>query len=128
MCFIDLQKAYGTANYALQWQVFTRIEVPPQMIAAIRKVHDGMRACVRPDNGVCSDWLEVKQGTTARMRAHPTIVLHLLCSRADRRPPNIQRGYGHPRRAGAPEGTTDVDGTGAGYENTWSMLYADAPA
>ena len=32
------------------------------MIAVIRKFHDGMRACVRPDDGVCSDWFEVEQG------------------------------------------------------------------
>ena len=28
----------------------------------IRQFHDGMRACVRPDDGVCSDWFEVRQG------------------------------------------------------------------
>ena len=32
------------------------------MIAVIRKFHCGMRACVRPDDGVCSDWFEVEQG------------------------------------------------------------------
>ena len=32
------------------------------MIAVIRQLHDGMRACVRPDDGVCSDWFEVEQG------------------------------------------------------------------
>ena len=62
MCFIDLQKAYDTVDRTLLWQVLTRIGVPPQMIAVIRKFHDGMRACVRPDDGVCSDWFEVEQG------------------------------------------------------------------
>ena len=62
MCFIDLQKAYDTVDRTLLWQVLTRIGVPPQMIAVIQQFHDGMRACVRPDNGVCSDWLEVEQG------------------------------------------------------------------
>ena len=33
MCFIDLQKAYDTVDRTLLWQVLTRIEVPPQMIA-----------------------------------------------------------------------------------------------
>ena len=61
MCFIDLQKAYNTVDRALMWQVLTRIGVPPQMIAAIRQFHDGIRACVRPNDGVCSDWFEVKQ-------------------------------------------------------------------
>ena len=40
-CFIDRQKA--------------RIGVPPQMIAVIRQFHDGMRDCVRPDDGVFLD-------------------------------------------------------------------------
>ena len=32
------------------------------MIAVIRQFHDGMRACVRPDDGVCSGWFEAGQG------------------------------------------------------------------
>ena len=49
------------------------------------------------------------------MRAIPAVVQHLLRSRADRCPPEVQRGSGHPRRAVGPEGTADVDGTEAGY-------------
>ena len=62
MCFVDLQKAYDTVDRTLLWQVLTRIGVPPQMIAVNRQFHDGMRACMRPDAGVCSDWFEVGQG------------------------------------------------------------------
>ena len=62
MCFIHLEKAYDTVDRTLMWQVLTRIGVPPQMIAVIPHFHDGMRACVRPDDGVCSDWFEVEQG------------------------------------------------------------------
>ena len=62
MCFIDLQKAHDTVDRTFLWQVLNRIGVPPQMIAVIRQFHDGMGACVRPDDGVCSDWFEVKQG------------------------------------------------------------------
>ena len=62
MCFIDLQKTYDTVDRTLPWQVLTRIGVPPPMTAVIRQLHDGMRACVRPDNGVCSDLFEVEQG------------------------------------------------------------------
>ena len=62
MCFIDLQNAYDTVDRALLWQVLTRIGVPPQMKSVIQQFHDGMRACVRPDDGVCSDWFEVEQG------------------------------------------------------------------
>ena len=63
MCFIDRQKAYNTLDRTFLWQVLTRIGVPAQMIAVIRKFLDGMRACVRPDDGVrSSDWFEVEQG------------------------------------------------------------------
>ena len=62
MCFIDLQHAYDTVHRTLLWQILTRIGVPPQMIAVIRQFHDGMKACVRPDDGVCSGWFEVEQG------------------------------------------------------------------
>ena len=62
MCFIDLQKAYDTVDRTLLWQVFTHIGVPPQMIAVMQQFHDEIRACVRPDDGVCSDWFEAEQG------------------------------------------------------------------
>ena len=114
MCFIDLQKAYDTVDRTLLLQVLTRIGVPPQVIAVIRQFLDGMRACVRPGDGVCLDWFEVGARTTARMRVIPAVVEHLLHSRAERYPPKIQRRSGHPRRAGIPEGALGVDGTGAG--------------
>ena len=53
--------------------------------------------------------------TTAGVRVIPAIVKWLLRNRAERCPPKIQGGYGHPRRDGAPEGAHDVDGTRAGY-------------
>ena len=62
ICFIDLQKACDTVDLTLLWHFLTRIGVPPQMIAVIRQFHNGMRACVRPDDGVCSDWFEVEHG------------------------------------------------------------------
>ena len=55
MCFVDLQKAYDAVDRTLLWQVLTRIGVPSQIIAVIQQFHDGMRACVRSDDGVCSD-------------------------------------------------------------------------
>ena len=61
MCFIDL-KSYDTVDRTLLWQVLTRIGVPPQMMAVIQQFHDGMKASVQPDDGVCSDWFEVDQG------------------------------------------------------------------
>ena len=64
---------------------------------------------MRPDDDVCSKWFEV------RMRAVLAVVQHLFRSRADRCPPKIPRRYGYPRRAGALEGTADVEETIAGY-------------
>ena len=32
------------------------------MIEVIRQLHNGMRACVRSDDGRCSEWFEVAQG------------------------------------------------------------------
>ena len=32
------------------------------MIEVIRQFYDGMRACVRNDDGRCSEWFEVAQG------------------------------------------------------------------
>ena len=62
LCFIDLQKAYDSVDHTLLWQVLARFGVPPQMIEVIRQFHDGMRACVRNDDGRCSEWFEVAQG------------------------------------------------------------------
>ena len=62
LCFIGPQKAYDTVDRTLLCQALTRIGVPPQMIALIQHFHDDMRACMRPDDGVCLDWFEVEQG------------------------------------------------------------------
>ena len=62
LCFIDLQKAYDSVDRTPLWQVLARFGTPPQMIEVIRQFHDGMRACVRSDDGRCSEWFEVAQG------------------------------------------------------------------
>ena len=62
LCFIDLQKAYDSVDRTLLWQVLARFGTPPKMIEVIRQFHDGMRACVRSDDGRCSEWFEVAQG------------------------------------------------------------------
>ena len=55
LCFIDLQKAYNSVDRTILWQVPARFEVPPKVIEVIRQFHDGMRACVRNDDGRCSE-------------------------------------------------------------------------
>ena len=70
LCAIDPQKAYDTVVRTLLGHVLPRSGEPPHLIAAIQQFHDGMRACVRPDDGVCSAWSR----TTARVRAIPAFV------------------------------------------------------
>ena len=60
--FIDLTKAYDSVDRTLLWTVLARFGVPKIMISAIRQFHDGMRACVRLDDRVCSRWFAVEQG------------------------------------------------------------------
>ena len=62
VCFIDLTKAYGSVGRTLLWIVLARFNVPQNMISVIRQFHDGMRACVRLDDRVCSRWFAVEQG------------------------------------------------------------------
>ena len=62
LCFIDVQKAYDSVDRTLLGQVLARFGTPPQMIEVIRQFHDGMRACVRSDDGRCSERFEVAQG------------------------------------------------------------------
>ena len=62
LCFIGLTKAYDSVDLTLLWKVLARFDVPQNMIAVIRRFHDGMRACVRLDDRVCSGWLAVEQG------------------------------------------------------------------
>ena len=54
VCFIDLTKAYDSGDRNLLWTVLARFGVPQNMISVIRQLHDGMQACVRLDDRVCS--------------------------------------------------------------------------
>ena len=62
VCFIDLTKAYDSVDRTLLWTVLARFGVTQIMITVIRQFHDGMRACVRLDDRVCSRWFAVEQG------------------------------------------------------------------
>ena len=61
VCFIDLTKAYDSVDQTLVWAVLARFDVPQDMISVVRQFHDGMRACVRLDDRVCSGWFAVEQ-------------------------------------------------------------------
>ena len=111
MCFIDLQKAYDTVDRTLLWQVLNRIGVPPQMIAVIQQFNDGMRACVRPDDGVCSSWFEVEQGLLTvvlqRFSEEPAILAELVHLKEPPTSTGPEPAMDYVRRA------------------VWGMLYAD---
>ena len=62
VCFIGLTKAYDSVDRTLLWTVLARFGVPHIMISIIRQFHDGMRACVRLDDRVCSRWFAMEQG------------------------------------------------------------------
>ena len=57
--FVDLTKAYDSVDRNLLWDVLRRFGVPPQDAGVTRNFHDGMRACVRMNSGLPSDWFDV---------------------------------------------------------------------
>ena len=54
VCFIGLTKTYDSVDRTFRWAVITRLGVPQNMISIIRQFHNGMRACVRLNDRVCS--------------------------------------------------------------------------
>ena len=129
MCFIDLQKAYDTVDRTLLWQVLTRIGVPPQMITVIRQLHDGMRACVRPNDGVCSDWFEVEQELRQGCMLSPlffniffAVVLSVVLQRFSEEPAILAElvHLKEPSTSMGPEPAMNYV-----RRAVWGMLYAD---
>ena len=129
MCFIDLQKAYDTVDRTLLWQVLTRIRVPPQMMAVIRQFRDERRACVRPDDGVCSDWFEVEQGLRQGCMLSPLLfniffaaVLNVVLQRFSEEPAILAElvHLKEPSTSTGPEPAMDYV-----RRAVWGMLYAD---
>ena len=62
MYALSTLQAYNSVDRTLLWTVLARFGVPQNMISVIRQFHDGMRACVRLDDKVCSGWFAVEQG------------------------------------------------------------------
>ena len=120
---------YDTVDRTLLWQVLTRIGVPPQMIAVIRQFHDGMRACVQPDDGVCSDWFEVEQGLRQGCVLSPLLfniffaaVLNVVLQRFSEEPAILAElvHLKEPSTSMGPEPAMDYV-----RRAVWGMLYAD---
>ena len=68
-----LTKAYDSVDRTLFWTVLAHIGVPQNMISVTRQFHDGMRACVRLDDKVCSGWFAVEQGLRQRCVLAPLL-------------------------------------------------------
>ena len=53
--------AYDSVDRTLLWTVLARFGVPQWINSVIRQFHNGMRVCVRLDDGVCSGGFAVEQ-------------------------------------------------------------------
>ena len=94
------------------------------MISVIRQFHDGMRACVRLDDRVCSGWFAVEQGLRSRVRARAPPVQHLIRGGYKRGLHAFQGGQRHHGRFGTPE--KEKGGGGAGGRNCRRVSPRDA--
>ena len=88
--------------------------MPPQMIRVIRQFHDGMRACVRNDGGVCSEWFEVARGLRQGCELAPLLFSEDANILAD-----LVHLKKQPRKVG-PETALECV-----RRAVWGMLYAD---
>ena len=129
VCFIDITKAYDSVDRTLLWTVLARFDVPKIMISVIRQFYDGMRACVRLDNRVCSRWFAVEQGLRQGCVPSPLLfniffaaVINLASTRF-KAEKDIMDAFVHLRKKrGAGEATI---GESALATPLWGMIYDD---
>ena len=79
VCFTDLTKAYDSVDRTLLRTILARFSVHQNMISVIRQFHDGMRACMRLSDRVCSWWFAVEQGLRQGCVLAPLLV-NIVCA------------------------------------------------
>ena len=133
VCFIDLtNKAYDSVDRTLLWTVLDRFGVPQNMISIIRQFHDGMRACVRLYDRVCSRCFAVEQGFRQGCVLAPLLfniffasVINMTSTRfkADK---GIMDALVHVRKKRGAGGRGEATaGESVLATSLWGMLYAD---
>ena len=134
VCFIDLTKAYDSVDRTLLWTVLARFDVPQSMISIIRQFHDGMRACGRLDDRVCTRWFAVEQGLHQGCVLAPllfniffAVVINVASTRfkADKDIMDALVHLGKKRGAGAGGRGEATAGESVLATPLWGMLYAD---
>ena len=132
MCFIDLTKAYDSVDQTLLWTVLARFDVPLRMISVIRQFHDGMRSCVRLDDGVFSGWFTVEQDlrqgcglTPLQFNMFFAAVTHVAYTRFGADEGIMDALVGLEKKAGAVERGETTSREPAPATSLWGMLYAD---
>ena len=71
MYALSTSPAYNSDDLTLLWRVIVRFGEPQKIISVIRRFHDGIRACVRLDDRVCSGCFAVKQDLRQGCRLAP---------------------------------------------------------
>ena len=136
VCFTDLTKAYDSADRTLLWAVLARFGVPQNMISIIRQFHNGMRACVRLDDRVCSEWFAVEQGLRQGcvlagllFNIFFAVVINMASARFKAEKSTVDALVHLRKKRGAGGRGVRVEATvGESVLATplWSMIYADA--
>ena len=62
VCFIEHTTTQDAVDRTILWTVFTLFSVLQSMVSVAHEFHNGMRPCVRLDDGVSSGWLGVEHG------------------------------------------------------------------
>ena len=70
--FYRLYQTCDSVDRTLLLTVLARFGVPQKMISNIRQLYDGMRACVRLDDRVCSGWFAWNRTFTKGVCLHPS--------------------------------------------------------